>query len=94
MAKDYSEQTQKLFHFFFSYLKSLVTYNHAFTLAFCFCFWFYFPDTMVKNNDDGLVKMSPCQNKKEDEDELYMVMKNNDCEHSKCVSPSTCLKKK
>ena len=38
--------------------------------------------------------MSPFQEKKGDEDELYMVMKNNDCEPSKCVSPSTCLKKK
>ena len=48
---------------------------------------------MVKNNDDRSVKMSPCRKKKRDEDELYMMMKNNDCEPSKCVSPSTCLKK-
>ena len=79
---------------FFSYLKSLITYNHAFTLIICFCFWFCFPDIVVKNNDGGSVKMSPCRKKKGDEDTLYMVMKNNDCEHSKCVSPSTCLKKR
>ena len=79
--------------FFFAYLKSLITYNHAFTLIPCFCFWFCFLDTVVKNNDDRSVKMSPCRKKKRDEDELYMMMKNNDCEPSKCVSPSTCLKK-
>ncbi|KAF3488586.1 hypothetical protein F2Q69_00055714 [Brassica cretica] len=44
-------------------------------------------NTVVKNNDSGSVKMSPCWEKKGDEDELCMVMKNNDCEPSKCVSP-------
>ena len=76
------------------YLKSLITYNHAFILILYFCFWFCFPDTVVKNNDNESVKMSPCREKKGDEDELCMVMKNNECEPGKCVSPSTCLKKR
>ena len=78
---------------FSSYLKSLITYNYAFTLVLCFCLWFCFQDTVAKNNNGGSVKMSPCRKKKRDEDELYMVKKNNDCEPSKCVSPSKCLKK-
>ena len=84
---------KSLLIYFSSYLKSLITYNHAFTLILCFCFWYCFLDTVVKNNDDGSVKMSPCRKKKGDEDEFYMVMKNNDYDPSNCVSPSTCLKK-
>ena len=70
------------------------SYSHAFALILCFCFWFCFRDTVVKNNDGGSLTMSPCQKKKEDEDGLYMVMKNNDCEPSKSVSASTWKKMK
>ena len=33
---------------------------------------------VVKTNNDGSVKVSLCQKKRGDEDDLYMVMKNND----------------
>ena len=46
----------------------------------------------MKNNDGGSVKAPSCQEKRRDEDDLYMVVKDNDGERNEYVS--VCLRKR